>query len=122
MLQVYINTNLGYKNQTFFRLLGVSNKDTISIISKAYKELARKHHPDKNVDKDTTKVMQELTLAFQTTEKVHSTNTSRSRKASFTSYYQYNRDSDEEDDEDDEYYDSDDFYVYCSAMSKKFIF
>jgi len=49
----------------FHKLLGVDNNATHEEIKKAFRALAVKYHPDKNPDKDTTAIFQELSNAYQ---------------------------------------------------------
>lgn len=46
------------------KILGVTTTDTLEDIKKKHKKLARKYHPDIN-SKDTTKIMQQINLAFE---------------------------------------------------------
>ncbi|KDP45299.1 hypothetical protein JCGZ_15164 [Jatropha curcas] len=60
---VYVNT------QSFYELLGISESGTISEIKKAYKQLARKYHPDVSPPDHTeeyTKMFIEVQEAYET--------------------------------------------------------
>lgn len=45
-------------------ILGVSENDTLKDITKKYRKLARKYHPDINKDKDATKKTQQINDAY----------------------------------------------------------
>ncbi len=50
--------------KTYYEILEISITATQDDIKKAYKTLARKYHPDNNIEKDTTKEMQQITEAY----------------------------------------------------------
>ena len=49
----------------YYKVLGVGRSASEQEISKAYKKLAIKWHPDKNPDEDTTARFQEINEAYQ---------------------------------------------------------
>lgn len=49
----------------FYQLLGVSRDADIKDIKKAYRQLAKKYHPDANPGKDTTQKFQEINRAYE---------------------------------------------------------
>jgi len=54
-------------NKDYYKVLGVSNKASQDEIKKAYKRLARKHHPDRNAgDKTAEEKFKELSEAYHT--------------------------------------------------------
>ena len=52
--------------RNYYELLGISINATEQEIRAAYHKQARKYHPDNNPEQDTTDIMQELTLAYNT--------------------------------------------------------
>lgn len=52
--------------RNYYELLGISINATEQEIKEAYHKQARKYHPDNNPGQDTTDIMQELTLAYNT--------------------------------------------------------
>lgn len=48
----------------YYKILKVDPKATISEIKKAYRELAKKYHPDKNANKDAEARFKEVSLAY----------------------------------------------------------
>ena len=52
--------------RNYYELLGISINATEQEIKEAYRKQARKYHPDNNPKQDTTGIMQELTLAYNT--------------------------------------------------------
>ena len=52
--------------RNYYELLGISINATKQEIREAYHKQARKYHPDNNPGQDTTDIMQELTLAYNT--------------------------------------------------------
>ena len=52
--------------RNYYELLGISINATEQEIRAAYHKQARKYHPDNNPEQDTTGIMQELTLAYNT--------------------------------------------------------
>lgn len=52
--------------RNYYELLGISINATEQEIRAAYHKQARKYHPDNNPGQDTTDIMQELTLAYNT--------------------------------------------------------
>ena len=52
--------------RNYYELLGISINATEQEIKEAYHKQARKYHPDNNPGQDTTEMMQELTLAYNT--------------------------------------------------------
>jgi DnaJ-class molecular chaperone len=48
----------------FYKILGISKTATLKDVSIAYRDLARKYHPDKNKDKNATGKFQEISEAF----------------------------------------------------------
>ena len=52
--------------RNYYELLGISINATEQEIKEAYRKQARKYHPDNNPGQDTTDIMQELTLAYNT--------------------------------------------------------
>lgn len=56
----------------YYELLGISINATEQEIRAAYRKQARKYHPDNNPGQDTTGIMQELTLAYNTLYNVNS--------------------------------------------------
>ena len=52
--------------RNYYELLGISINATEQEIREAYHKQARKYHPDNNPKQDTTGIMQELTLAYNT--------------------------------------------------------
>ncbi|KAI0439894.1 DnaJ domain-containing protein [Xylaria telfairii] len=50
----------------FYMILEVDQTATIEVISRAYKRLALKHHPDRNAHRDTTAAFQLLGEAYET--------------------------------------------------------
>lgn len=49
----------------YYAILGVNRNDSIDIIKKTYKELARKYHPDVSKEKDCQQKFIEITAAFE---------------------------------------------------------
>lgn len=47
-----------------YKIIGVSKAATKAEIKKAYQELAKKHHPDKNIGKENDDLFQEITQAY----------------------------------------------------------
>ena len=52
--------------RNYYELLGISINASEQEIKEAYHRQARKYHPDNNPGQDTTEMMQELTLAYNT--------------------------------------------------------
>lgn len=50
---------------TYYDILGVSRDASISEISKAYRELSKKYHPDKSDDPDAEKKFIEIVNAYE---------------------------------------------------------
>jgi DnaJ-class molecular chaperone len=50
----------------FYEVLGVSNKADISEIKKAYKQLAKQYHPDKNKSPEAAEKFKEISVAYDT--------------------------------------------------------
>lgn len=50
----------------FYEILGVSNKADISDIKKAYKQLAKQYHPDKNKSPEASEKFKEISVAYDT--------------------------------------------------------
>lgn len=48
----------------YYEILGISKNASISIIKKAYKKLALRYHPDKNVGEDTSDTFNEINEAY----------------------------------------------------------
>ncbi len=53
-------SSVGY----YFNILGVKSTATREEVKQAYRAMARKHHPDRNPDVDTTKRMQQINQAY----------------------------------------------------------
>jgi DnaJ-class molecular chaperone len=51
-------------------ILGVSENDTLKDITKKYRKLARKYHPDINKDKDATEKTQQINDAYDYIKKI----------------------------------------------------
>ncbi|MEO1668659.1 MAG: J domain-containing protein [Chloroflexota bacterium] len=49
----------------YFNLLGIRASASRDEVKSAYRDLARKHHPDKNPDSDSTRRMQQINDAYQ---------------------------------------------------------
>jgi len=49
----------------FYDILNIDKSATEQDIKKAYKNLAKKYHPDKNKDKDTTEMFKEINMAYE---------------------------------------------------------
>ena len=45
-------------NFDYYAILEISNTDTIEVVTKSYRRLAKIRHPDKNLQKDSTAVFQ----------------------------------------------------------------
>ena len=52
--------------KNYYEILGVDITATQEEIRKAYYKQARKYHPDNNPRQDTTNMMQQITLAYNT--------------------------------------------------------
>lgn len=52
--------------KNYYEILGVDITATPEEIRKAYYKQARKYHPDNNPGQDTTNMMQQITLAYNT--------------------------------------------------------
>lgn len=52
------------KSVNYYRILGVNKKSTQSDISKAYKKLALRFHPDKNTSTDASNIFKEISEAY----------------------------------------------------------
>lgn len=55
----------------YYKILGVNKDTSYDEIKKKYKKLARKYHPDKNPNKDTSKKFKEVTEAYKTLSDPH---------------------------------------------------
>lgn len=54
-------------SESFYNILGVSEKSTKEEIKKAYRTLSMKHHPDKNLSNpNATQIFQKITEAYET--------------------------------------------------------
>lgn len=70
------NERMGFEEATIiignndpYSVLGVSKTATFAEIKKAFRKLAMEYHPDKNLDRDTTKEMQQIIAAYTILEK-----------------------------------------------------
>ncbi|HIT22719.1 MAG TPA: J domain-containing protein [Candidatus Scybalousia intestinigallinarum] len=52
--------------KNYYEILGITSNATLEEIRKAYYKQARKYHPDNNPGQDTTDMMQQITLAYNT--------------------------------------------------------
>lgn len=59
------NPEPGFSKVCYYELLGVDKKATENEIKKGYIKMSRIWHPDKNLDKDTTKEFQRITEAHE---------------------------------------------------------
>eukprot|EP01083_Nonionella_stella_P165770 552470_1 len=51
--------------QDFYRMLGISRSASSKEIKSAYRQMAKKYHPDANPGKDTTEQFQEINRAYE---------------------------------------------------------
>lgn len=52
--------------KNYYEILGITSNATLEEIRKAYYKQERKYHPDNNPGQDTTDMMQQITLAYNT--------------------------------------------------------
>lgn len=60
----FYHTTQTMQSKDLYGVLGVSKTATKAEIKKAYQELAKKHHPDKNIGVEEDDVFQEITRAY----------------------------------------------------------
>ncbi|MCM1053073.1 MAG: DnaJ domain-containing protein [Ruminococcus sp.] len=65
LTSVTFTNNSEYKNKNFYELLEISKDVSQEEIKKAYRRLAKKYHPDLNVE-DTTEMMKAINDAYET--------------------------------------------------------
>jgi len=51
--------------EKYYKLLGLTSSASDALVKKRYRELAKKFHPDKNKDENSTKIFQEIKDAYE---------------------------------------------------------
>ena len=51
--------------EKYYKILGLSSSANDTLVKKRYRELAKKFHPDKNKDENSTKIFQEIKDAYE---------------------------------------------------------
>ena len=51
--------------EKYYKILGLSSSANDTLVKKRYRELAKKFHPDKNKDENSTKLFQEIKDAYE---------------------------------------------------------
>mmetsp|Transcript_13496 Transcript_13496/g.19750 ORF Transcript_13496/g.19750 Transcript_13496/m.19750 type:complete len:446 (-) Transcript_13496:54-1391(-) len=63
--RLHMSSRRGATNRDFYAILGVSRSADAKEIKSAYRQLAKKYHPDANPGQDTTEKFQEINRAYE---------------------------------------------------------
>ena len=51
--------------EKYYKILGLTGTENDAEVKRKYRELAKKHHPDKNKDENSTRKFQEIKAAYE---------------------------------------------------------